>query len=509
MPSMPRRRLEATHRTDYSVQLLTGRLIMQAHFLRALLLIVFVASAGTACARETSTFEMARFGTITVYPADGSPQEVVLFISGDGGWNQGVVGMAQALSDMGALVAGVDIRHYLAELDHSHDSCSAPDVDFERLGHVLEAKYGVKDYREPILVGYSSGATLVYATLAQAPPGTFTGALSLGFCPDLEVEKPFCKGAGLEFEPIPKHKGFNFLPAPHVRGRWIALQGAIDQVCLPKPTADFVAQVPGAELVMLPHVGHGYSVERNWVPQYRAAYQRIAERRVAAKPALPPAVSDLPLIEVPATGTGRGEFAIILSGDGGWVGIDRDLSTAFAARGIPVVGWDSLKYFWNARTPDGAGMDLDRVITHYADAWHRDRVILIGYSQGADTLPFMVNRLTGAARKHVAHTVLLGPGHEAFFEFHVSHWLGTPTGGIPIRPEAEKLRGGSVACIYGEDDDDSICPELSQPDFSVVKVAGGHHFGGDYNNLARIILEGLPGVTVPQATAHIHPEAGP
>ena len=482
---------------------------MQAHVFRSLTLLVIAACAGTACARETSTFEMARFGQVTVYPTVTSPQEVVLFVSGDGGWNLGVVGMAQALSDMGALVAGVDIRHYLVELDGSHDSCSAPDVDFERLGHVLEAKYGMKDYREPILVGYSSGATLVYATLAQAPPGTFAGALSLGFCPDLEVEKPFCKGAGLEFVPVPKHKGFNFLPASHVRGRWIALQGEIDQVCLPRPTQDFIAQVPGAELVMLPHVGHGYSVERNWGPQYRAAFQRLAARRVAATPRLPPAVSDLPLTEVPATGTGRGEFAIILSGDGGWVGIDRDLSTAFAARGIPVVGWDSLKYFWNARTPDGAGNDLNRVITHYADDWHRDRVILVGYSQGADTLPFMVNRLSSDARKHVAHTVLLGPGHEAFFEFHVSHWLGTPTGGLPIRPEAEKLRGGSVACIYGEDDDDSICPELTQPDFSVVKVAGGHHFGGDYDNLARIILGGLPSVTVPQTAGLYDRGAGP
>jgi type IV secretory pathway VirJ component len=93
------------------------------------------------------------------------------------------------------------------------------------------------------------------------------------------------------------------------------------------------------------------------------------------------------------------------------------------------------------------------------------------------------------------------PGHEAFFEFHVSHWLGTPTGGAPILPEAEKLRGSSVACIYGEDDDDSICPELAPGDFSVVKLAGGHHFGGDYENLARIILEGLPRAAVPQSVA--------
>jgi type IV secretory pathway VirJ component len=497
--SSPHARVPKPSAIIFSTQ--AGILIMRSTLFRACAFLAVTTFANAACARAPSSFQLPRFGSITVYQEQNDPQEVVLFVSGDGGWNQGVVGMARALSDMGALVAGVDIRHYLGELDRSRDSCSAPDVDFERLGHVLESKYGMKSYREPILVGYSSGATLVYATLAQAPQGTFVGALSLGFCPDLEVQKPFCKGAGLEWEPLPQHQGFNFLPAHHVRGLWIALQGAIDQVCPAGPTQDFVAKLPAAELVMLPKVGHGYSVERNWMPQYRNAFRRIAARRAASTPALAPAVSDLPLTEVPAAGTGRGEFAVILSGDGGWVGIDRDLATAFAARGIPVVGWDSLKYFWTARTPEGAARDLDRVITHYAQDWHRDHVILLGYSQGADTMPFMVNRLSSEARARVAHTVLLGPGREAFFEFHVSHWLGTPTGGLPIRPEADGLRGSSVACIYGADDEDSLCPELAQTDVSVIKVAGGHHFGGDYENLARIILDGLPRASVPQSAA--------
>jgi len=465
----------------------------------ALLLIAPLAIAADAGA--TSTFDMPRFGTVTVYQPQGDPQDVVLFVSGDGGWNLGVVSMARALAAMGALVAGIDIRHYLKELDQAHGACSAADADFERLAHAFESRYGLKNYRVPILVGYSSGATLVYGALAQSPQGTFAGALSLGFCPDLEVRKPFCRGSGLESEPLPKHNGFNFLPAPQVRDRWVALQGAIDQVCAPQTTQDFVAKVPGAEFVLLPKVGHGYGVERNWMPQYRDAFRRIASRRTAAVQALAPAVSDLPLTEVAATGDARKEFAIMLSGDGGWVGIDRQLSTAFAERGIPVVGWDSLKYFWTARTPEGAAQDLDRVITHYVTTWKRDRVIVVGYSQGADTMPFMVNRLSSGARAHIAQTVLLGPGREAFFEFHFSHWLANPKGGMPIRPEAEKLRGSPVACIYGADDGESLCPELAQPDFNVVQVAGGHHFGGDYQNLARIILEGMPPAPAPQSTA--------
>lgn len=53
---------------------------------------------------------------------------------------------------------------------------------------------------------------MVYALLVQAPPDTFAGAISMGFCPDLPIKKPFCKGNGLEAEPLPKGKGYNFYP---------------------------------------------------------------------------------------------------------------------------------------------------------------------------------------------------------------------------------------------------------------------------------------------------------
>jgi type IV secretory pathway VirJ component len=55
-----------------------------------------------------------RFGTVTVYIPEGTPKSVAIFLSGDGGWNLGVISMAKALVDMGAVVIGVDIRQYLA-----------------------------------------------------------------------------------------------------------------------------------------------------------------------------------------------------------------------------------------------------------------------------------------------------------------------------------------------------------------------------------------------------------
>ena len=170
------------------------------------LLLLLALPAGQAAA-ATDTLHFGRFGQITLYRTSPHPNQVVLFVSGDGGWNKGVVDMARSLAGLDALVAGIDITHYLRSLRAEKASCTYPAADFENLSHYLQQKLGFARYTRPILVGYSSGATLVYAVLAQAPPGTFRGAISMGFCPDLPLNKPFCRGAGLKATAGPQGKG--------------------------------------------------------------------------------------------------------------------------------------------------------------------------------------------------------------------------------------------------------------------------------------------------------------
>jgi type IV secretory pathway VirJ component len=248
-------------------------------FAAALLFSLRAAVAAPEAVDARAAVDYGRFGTISIERGAGEPRDVVLFLSGDGGWNLGVVSMARRLTDKGAVVAGIDIRHYLAQLEKSTEKCVSPAADLENLSRHLQAKLGLEHYLQPTLVGYSSGATLVYATLVEAPDGSFKGALSIGFCPDLDLKKPLCKGSGIEATPRRdakgRLKGVNFLAAKKLSGAWISLQGELDQVCPAPATQKFIATVPGAGIVMLPKVGHGYSIEKNWVPQYEAAYERI------------------------------------------------------------------------------------------------------------------------------------------------------------------------------------------------------------------------------------------
>jgi type IV secretory pathway VirJ component len=291
------------------------------------LVFVLVLTATGALHATEQSLDFGRFGKITLYYQSPHPSNVVLFVSGDGGWNLGVVDMARELSSLDSLVVGVDITHYLRELAKSKEKCSYPAADFELLSKSVQKKLDFPRYVTPVLVGYSSGATLVYATLVQAPSNTFRGAISLGFCPDLPLTKPLCGGSGLEWKPGPKSKGYSFLPAATLEVPWIALQGTIDQVCDPTATENYVKRVKEGEIVILPKVGHGFSVPKNWLPQFKEAFSRLLGKKEAnlQPPTSIDELKDLPLVEIPSSVSTGDIMAVHISGDGGWGVTDRGM----------------------------------------------------------------------------------------------------------------------------------------------------------------------------------------
>jgi type IV secretory pathway VirJ component len=480
-----------------------------------------------------------RFRDVRVYRPIGPPTSFALFLSGDEGWDSTADTMARQLVQQGAIVAGIDWAKFRATLEADGDQCVFPDGDLENLSHFVQAYLRTPSYLSPVLVGVSSGAAMAYAMLAQAPRNTFAAALTLDFCSSLNLEKPLCKGSGLDTVRSARGHGVDFLPIKTLGNPWLNLQGGMDRVCPAGAVGNFISQVHGAANMMLPKVGHDFASLPDWMPQYTAGYNKLATQNPTTRVAPPPpTLSDLPVIEIPAKpvaaqsaspplaspqvasplsspqvaspqsaspplapprvgshpglappGTARTDvFAIIMSGDGGWAGLDQDVAAALSAQGIPVVGLDSLRYYWTARTPDGLAADTDRMIRYYLAHFGKQRVLLIGYSQGADVLPFAVNRLPEATRARVALTAVMGMSEHALFEFHLSSWISDGNAGLATLPEINRISGTPVLCIYGADENDSLCPKLDPKKFDVVKLNGGHHFDGDYANLARQIL---------------------
>jgi type IV secretory pathway VirJ component len=437
-----------------------------------------------------------RFKDLLVYEPSGAPTSFVLLLSGDEGWNSLADTVARQLVRQGAMVAGIDWPKFKANLEADGDQCVFPDGDLENLSHFVQAYFHTASYLSPILVGVSSGAALAYAMLAQAPRNTFAAALTFSFCPSLDLAKPLCKGSGLESIRRSRGRGVEFAPIKNLSNPWVDLQGANDRVCPVAAARDFIAQIHGAAIAMLPNAGLDAASVPDWLPQFTATYNKLATQNPTTHTAPPPAgLSDLPIVEVPAqpvaaqpNAARTDAFAIIMSGDGGWAGLDQDVASALSGKGIPVVGLDSLRYYWSARTPDGLAADTDRIIRYYLAHFGKQRVLLIGYSQGADVLPFAVNRLPESTRARVALVAVMGMSEHALFEFHVSSWIADSNSGPETLPEINRISGIPVLCIYGADEADSLCPKLDPKKFNVVRLKGGHHFDGDYANLAQQIL---------------------
>ena len=188
-------------------------------------------------------------------------------------------------------------------------------------------------------------------------------------------------------------------------------------------------------------------------------------------------VGTLPLVEVPAArGTSGDVLVVLLSGDGGWGRLDRELAARLSAAGYPVVGWNSLRYFMAPRDPAVAADDLSVVMRTYQRRWDRPRVLLVGYSFGADVLPVTVARLDSAERANVAGLVLLGFSPDAQFKFRPRE-PGGRVRDYATLPAVRGLRGLPILCIGGDQDRRSACARIGTPNASSRTIASGHGLG--------------------------------
>jgi type IV secretory pathway VirJ component len=218
---------------------------------------------------------------------------------------------------------------------------------------------------------------------------------------------------------------------------------------------------------------------------------------------------DLPLrIDWPA---GARQAVIFVSGDGGWAELDQRVTAALRARGVAIIGWNALRYFWEPKTPGEFATDLARIIDVLPESLP---LFAGGYSFGAEVMPVTVlgpERRGRPALSRLLGLVLLAPGPYASFEVSPLDWLReseSPTR-HPVRAALEAAGALPVLCLEPADGADSGCPEAggrpSGPAVTTSRLPGGHHFAGDFEALAQRIIDFLEGSSVAASPAAVVP----
>jgi type IV secretory pathway VirJ component len=411
----------------------------------------------------STIMQFAELGPVPVFRPAGAPSQVAILLSGDQGIGTRETEVAHALAATGSLVFALDVPRYAASAIQGKDKCLYPATELHQLGQNGEARSDLPTYHPPLLVGVGSGGTFAYATLAQSAPGTWAGAVSLGYNP-VFTGGELCRAGGLRWEPVKPGSGVRLLPDRNLKEPWIVLDAAAWKSQLPPALAEI---------------------------------DRKRNEAAAARRARLGDVADLPLLEEPATAPELDAFAVDLTGSGGYENLDVEVAEAMAAQGVPLVAISSPEYFWTNRDPEGMSRDLARILEHYLKAWHKSKAILIGYSQGADIMPFMINRLPPALRSKVASIGLIGPDDQAELDMGLAGFMThrKAPAPLPVAPETERLKGFKVVCVYGMREKKPLCPKLD-PKLGVdlFGVGGGHGFRGRGTQMAARFLTaaGLP-----------------
>lgn len=393
--------------------------------------------------------------------------------------------VASSLAADGLIVARIDTARYLRTLRGVVSDCLYLVSDIEETSRRIQRQLAQKAYFSPWVLGTNAtGSALAYGMLAQAPAATLAGAVMMAHADYIDTPLPLCPGARATAVAA---GGYRYAPRQRVPGLLLAAPAPADRV---SRQAAFLEAITGAQ-----------------PPIHVAPTGPLAPRAEAAMVAAMDALHggdgdladlrDLPLHILPGHDHGP-VMAVVYSGDGGWRDIDKQLAAVLAKEGIPVVGVDALRYFWDEKTPEQMARDFERIVAGYGEHWRTPQVAIIGYSFGADILPYLYNALTDDTKAQVKLMSLLALATHGNFSIAVTGWLGEA--GSPDKPTAvplAKIPKAIIQCIRGTDEEDSGCADPVLQGAEVITIEGGHHFDGDYVALAHRIRAAIEARTVP------------
>ena len=420
-------------------------------------------------------FSWGDFGTTEVYSGGTAGVELILT---DNTSLTDARELAAHLSQQGKLAAILSIDNYLKNITQTRTSCFDAATPLSVYAQDLQQHHAFYHFEPAVITGLGAAADYLFVMLSQTPKGLFRGAFShrqdvLISSSPLSLPLNLCR------------------PNPaaiwNPKNHWLSLDFN-ETVATPWQASNN----NNAQGLWLSNT----FVSSNWMQERDNVEKQLFNAPIVAKAARD--VSSLPLVEVDAQSQGQyfntDVFAVIISGDGGWANIDKDIANGLAAKGIASVGWNSLEYFWEGKTPDIAGHDLQQVLSTYSERWHKSNIILIGFSMGADVMPFMVNKLSAQTKENILSVNLLNPSTTVDFEFHLSGWLNAQASApFQTTPELANWSTWRTNCFYSTKEQ-SLCAAIAQDKNNTQQnkklfyLEGDHHFNGNSKELTQLII---------------------
>lgn len=200
------------------------------------------------------------------------------------------------------------------------------------------------------------------------------------------------------------------------------------------------------------------------------------------------AAQTLPMKEWDASAHNK-PLVFYISGDGGLNRFSNELCTAINKEGFDVDAMDSKSYFWSQKTPARTAEDISDFLSKKIARRPNQQIVLIGYSFGADVLPYVLNRLPKNIADKIKVSFLLASSGSTDFVIHIADLFGSgKRRGMDVLTEVNKISNQKIVILNSSDDKGLDAGKITVKHTTEI-LPGGHHFDGDINEIVKAIIK--------------------
>jgi type IV secretory pathway VirJ component len=200
------------------------------------------------------------------------------------------------------------------------------------------------------------------------------------------------------------------------------------------------------------------------------------------------AAQNLPMKEWDASAHTK-PLVFYISGDGGLNRFSNELCTAINKEGFDVEAMDSKSYFWSQKTPAQTAEDIGDFLSKKIARRPNQQIVLIGYSFGADVLPFVLNRLPKNIVDKVKVSFLMASSGSTDFVIHIADLFGSgKRRGMDVLSEVNKISNQKIVILNSSDDKQLDPGKITIKHITEI-LPGGHHFDGDIDEIVKAIVK--------------------
>jgi len=181
-----------------------------------------------------------------------------------------------------------------------------------------------------------------------------------------------------------------------------------------------------------------------------------------------------------------------LSGDGGFNKFSNSLCEGINKKGFDVIALNSKSYFWDKKTPEQTTTEIGNYLVKKLTGRKNQQVVLIGYSFGADVLPFILSRFPKDIHDKILVSYLMASSGSTDFEIHWSDIFGgNSKREMDVVTELNKLVNDKIVIISASDDGHLALNKITLKKYTHEVLPGGHHFDGDTDEIIKVILNDM------------------